>query len=898
MSDELQQQSETHFNQDAKLLGLSIYNRLRLLKDELVLNTERTIEIKKQQNDDKSKVKIAASTLVKNFFILKQSGEIISRSNSYTPHHGKILYKEIYENKILSKPLLLTFPPEGDDAVPFLYLIAPVDATSTKSDFIGAELNTANILGIEMINNSNQVICILSESDTPLYCNNEPNPHWVTSVADKQKSSTNGFYLWQNGEEKQYTAFWSLFLEAHYQVDKWTIVIASRENPAQQSLDSFQSALITVVSLITFIVILLSIPIIRNRILPLESILSATRELAEGKFETRINIKSGDEFQEIGSAINSMTEKLGLQFEYQRALSIISPQMLKAEKATTVFRSIHHQLVQLDAIARIGVVNLDKNNTAPEAFIYPMGKNFPTDFSTPLENKDINDLPKNNWSGQGNDMLKKYPCLQILEPQEQSFYALIPIKREDMLISVIAIELLITDQSIKLLLEQIGDITTNALSNIILSREIKYQANYDSVTHLPNRFLFLDRLEQAISKADRDDTMFAVLFFDLDRFKQINDSLGHTIGDEVLKLVAKRLEKSIRNEDSIARLGGDEFVVIAEAQTMPEGAAILAEKLNRVLEEPYFCRGHELFITGSIGISLYPKDGHDADTLIRNADSAMYRAKNAGANTFHFYSPEMTERAFDRILMEKNLRVALKKSEFEVYYQPQYDLQTFQMIGLEALIRWPHPTLGFIPPFTFIPIAEETGMINEIGAWVMESACRQICLWKQKNELIQRVSVNMSAKQLQQDNLVDLIKETLITTGCNPDWLEIEITESYLMSNPESAILKLEQLRALGVSIAIDDFGTGYSSLSYLKKLPISKLKIDKSFVDDVPTNPDDVAITKAIIALGKSMKMKLIAEGVETIEQQEFLKANGCDEVQGYLYSKPMPVSKLIDSI
>ena len=892
MDEELQKQSENYMHQDAKLLGLSIYNRLRLLKDELQLNTHKTLELFKT-TDENNKNRVVDSTLVESFFLLKSTGEIISNSNSVIPHHGDQLFEQIYNNKILGKPLLLSFSSKIKNEIPYLYLIVPVDSSSTRSDFIGAQLNTANILGIEMIENRDDLVCILSESGLPLYCNKPAKTSWIASVADKQRTTNSGFYLWQ-GDGHHYTAYWSLFLDAHYQVEKWTVVIANSENPAKDAMERFQSVLLTVVSIIGFLVILLSLPIIRSRVLPLERILSATRNLADGKFNAKIEINSGDEFQEIGDAINSMTDKLGQQFEYQSILSIIGPQMLKADNARTVFRIIHHQLNHLQLVIGIGVINLDRENIEPEAFTYPISETFPTNFNKPILFRESSDLPAHIWYGVGKDMLAKYQTLDILKPSLEDTYLLMPVKMDESIIALIAIELKSRDKSIDMLLEQIGDITSNALSNIILSREIKFQANHDSLTNLPNRYLFQDRLNHAIHKAERDNKIFAILFFDLDRFKQINDSLGHTLGDQVLKLVAQRLKKHIRLEDTIARIGGDEFTIIAESLTSPEGAAVLAEKLKTILENPYYCGGHELYVTGSIGISLYPQDGHDADTLVRNADAAMYRAKEDGINSYHFYSPELTERAFERVLMEKNLRNAIRKNEFQLYYQPQFQLKSLKMIGLEALIRWPHPTLGFIPPNTFIPIAEETGLINEIGQWVLEEACAQIFKWHTNGEFSGRVAVNVSIKQLSQPGFIDTVKSVLDATNCKPSWLEIEITEGYLMSDQKSSIQKLKQLQSMGIEIAIDDFGTGYSSLSYLKKLPISKLKIDKSFVDELPNNSDDVAITKAIIALGKSLGLKLIAEGVETSTQKDFLEAEGCDEVQGYLYSKPLSVEKL----
>ena len=423
---------------------------------------------------------------------------------------------------------------------------------------------------------------------------------------------------------------------------------------------------------------------------------------------------------------------------------------------------------------------------------------------------------------------------------------------------------------------------------------LDYLAHHDQLTGLPNRLLFLDRLKQAMHKAERNKERLALLFIDLDRFKHINDSLGHLVGDEVLKIVALRLQAYVRKEDTISRLGGDEFTILLEELHTPTDAAAIAQKFIGLFKQPFIVGDNEFYLSSSIGISIYPDNGAQAEDLLRNADAAMYKAKEQGRNNFQFYTEDMTARALQHVLMENNLRRSIELHEFQLHYQPFVNLHSAEIVGLEALVRWDHPTLGLIQPNDFIPLAEETGLIVALGEWVLASACAQVAAWYGAGLNPGRVAVNLSGNQLQHAGLVEVVTQTLKDTGCKAEWLELEVSEGFYMQEAERSTAVLKQLQALGIELAIDDFGTGYSSLAYLKKLPISKLKIDKSFVRDLPQDADDAAIARAVIALARSMKLKVIAEGVETEEQLAFLKNEGCDEIQGFLYARPMTADKL----
>lgn len=423
---------------------------------------------------------------------------------------------------------------------------------------------------------------------------------------------------------------------------------------------------------------------------------------------------------------------------------------------------------------------------------------------------------------------------------------------------------------------------------------LTYQAHHDSLTDLPNRVLFQDRLEQGILKAKRDKTRLALFFIDLDQFKEINDSYGHDAGDEILKASAQRIKSVLRTHDTLARLGGDEFTIILENITKVEDVSSLANKVLQSLHEPMLVENNMVYFSLSIGISLYPDDGDSAQALLKYADSAMYKAKNDGRNTFRFYSSDMTESAYEKVFMETSLREAIKNEEFVVYYQPQVDAVTDTITGMEALVRWEHPRSGLVSPAAFLPIAETTGLILEIDRWVMKTAMLQVRKWYAQGLEPGVLSLNLTMKQLQDENFVNLFVQLMEETGYQSEWLELEITEGQIMTNPHRTIEILNQLNGIGIDIAVDDFGTGYSSLAYLKKLPIDKLKIDKSFVDNLPLDEEDSVISRIIISLAQNLNLKIIAEGVETKEQKDFLVENGCTHIQGYYYSKPIPSNEM----
>jgi diguanylate cyclase (GGDEF)-like protein len=425
-----------------------------------------------------------------------------------------------------------------------------------------------------------------------------------------------------------------------------------------------------------------------------------------------------------------------------------------------------------------------------------------------------------------------------------------------------------------------------------MQQDLLHLAHHDNLTHLPNRGLFYDRLSQALAQAHRHEWAVGVMFIDLDRFKIVNDTLGHGVGDLLLQQVAKRLSGCIRAEDTVARLGGDEFAVMLPDLADAQDAAAVARKILGALAAPFQLDGHEVFVTASIGIASYPRDSHDADTLIKHADAAMYRAKDLGKNNYQLYSALLSEQAPERLQLESNLRRALERNEFVLHFQPRANLVTGLITGVEALVRWQLPNGSLVAPADFIPLLEETGLIVPAGEWVLRAACAQVRTWQQDGLEPVPIAVNLSARQFHQQDICEVVTRALHDYAVDPRFLELEITESAAMKNAAEATKTLRALKAIGVHIAIDDFGTGYSSLGYLKRFPIDSLKLDRSFVTDLPDNEEDASIAQAVITMAHALKLKVIAEGVENEAQLAFLAAHGCNEMQGYHLSRPLPAA------
>lgn len=435
---------------------------------------------------------------------------------------------------------------------------------------------------------------------------------------------------------------------------------------------------------------------------------------------------------------------------------------------------------------------------------------------------------------------------------------------------------------------------TDVTAAVQSARMIEELARYDSLTGLPNRHMFTEELDRVLTRAKRYERRFAIFFIDLDRFKQVNDNLGHAAGDQLLRTVGSRLSRLLRDADLLARLGGDEFVVITESNCEPATLSKVASRVLNAIAEPMILESRRIEISASVGVAIYPADGADAATLMRAADAAMYQAKGRGKNTFDFFTADLARKAALHYALEGELRCAIDRQQLQLYYQPKVDARNGTIVGLEALLRWLHPERGLLAPGAFIELAEESGLIVPIGRWVLQTACTQMARWIEAGLSPPRCAVNISARQITGNSLVEDLRDAMNDACLPARYLEVEVTESMLMNDPRHAAAVLEAIDRLGVHIAIDDFGTGHSSLAYLKRFPVGTLKVDRSFVKDLPSDGEDMAITRAVVALGQSLGLCVVAEGVETYEQQQCLAAMGCDVLQGYLYGRPSPATSV----
>lgn len=607
-------------------------------------------------------------------------------------------------------------------------------------------------------------------------------------------------------------------------------------------------------SLAAFLIALgLGSALARRMVRPIVSLKNAANALQQGKFNTRVSIPSNDEVGSLATSFNAMGDALG--------------------KAAAVFENTSEGVVIADRNVNIVAVNKAFETITGYTSEEVLNKN-PRVIKSNRHQPAFYDelwstlLDKGIWRGEIWNRRKNGEVFPVWQ----------------------SIRVIYDDNgAVNHFVSVFSDITTIKQSQ----HDLDHLAYHDPLTDLPNRLLFEDRLSHALKRAEREEHQVALLVLDLDRFKNINDSLGHPVGDNLLIETARRLNRLVREEDTVGRLGGDEFVIIIERLNKTADVATLAQKLIDSFNEPHSVDEHQLLVTLSIGISIYPRDGDDVATLVKNADTALYRAKEEGRNCFEHYTDDLTATIRERLALETALRSAIKHEQLEVYYQPVVTLETGKMVGAETLLRWHHPTRGLIMPNNFISLAEDSGQIIQIGAWVLRQACTQARRWLDQGFNIDRIAVNVSGLQIQRGEFVECVQTILTETGLGGRYLELEITENVIMQNTEKAIGVLKQLKAMGIRISIDDFGTGYSSLSYLKQLPIDKFKIDQSFVRDIADDANDKAITRAVNALAQSLQLGVIAEGIETMSQEHFLQQLKCHEGQGYLYSKPLRVAE-----
>jgi len=750
---------------------------------------------------------------------------------------------------------------------------------------------TEELLGADMD------VCVLSVTGAPLHCSAALPPAALADLDRTRKGNPSGELHWSNDGEEWITAYWELFLPSRLTAEPWTIAVTEPRDVALASLASF-NRIVGQAAVLTFalIVILASVQI-RRTLTPLHALLAATERIGSQDFSTRVEIDDSGEFGAVGRALNSMTEELRHQFSSLRALADIDRLILQTAAIETVLETLlarlrslvphgEHLVLLLDGddgdhgrIYRAGVdapILLERvRATAP---LIDWLAATPTGHATDAATLAAQGVALGAWSA------NTAVCITPLLVDGRVAGALLAVgvdgvpfsKREVASIRELAVRV------------------TVALAAGKREAELLRRAHFDPLTGLPNRELLADRLSQAIAQGHRNERRLAVLFLDLDGFKEINDSLGHRNGDELLKETALRLSAVLRDTDTVARLGGDEYAFVLPQIDGPIEAEAIAVKIIEAIKRPFLVDGREAFVSASIGIALCPDDGDTAEELLRRADMAMYSAKDAGKACYRFFAGEMDDQIQERRLLQNDLRRAMNAGEFFLVYQPQREFATRRVVSAEALLRWRHPRRGLVSPVLFIPILEEIGLIKDVGSWVLRTALADLARWRSLDLPLERIAVNVSARQLQDPHFADDVIESIRAHGLEGRDLEVEITEASVVADFHGTNDTLSRLVKYGVRIALDDFGTGYSSLAYLNELVFDTLKIDRGFVINLPAEKS-VAIVKAIIAVAGTLGKKVVAEGIETEMQYRKLAALGCDLGQGYLLSRPLEANAFV---
>ncbi|MDH5601542.1 MAG: EAL domain-containing protein, partial [Gammaproteobacteria bacterium] len=698
------------------------------------------------------------------------------------------------------------------------------------------------------------------------------------------------------------SSYRTLFLKARFNSEKWNIIFTEEKNKIHGPIMDFNKIFLLSSLLTLLVVILLSIIQIRRSLDPLEKLIQGTRHLANRNFNERINIKSSNEFYKLAESFNDMGEQLSKQFSALTTLTNIDQLMLSDPTSENIYLAIFKYIneIKVGKVSTITLINPDSNTTG-NTYIYDNKK--PSEISHErifINEKDFKLLEQSTHSYYkiNDDNHALFTPILKYDIKEAIIFS---VKIDNQLSAFITLGYtnpphLSAEDALQI--KNISDRLAVAISTVARDKKLYKQSYYDNLTGLPNRQLLNSRLEQEISNCIRNGSTLAVLFLDLDRFKKVNDSLGHTIGDELLIEIANRLLKCVRDTDTVARLGGDEFTIILTGSVKNIDISNISDKIINEVSKPFYIRGNEIFTGTSIGISIYPNDGENRVELLKNADTAMYRVKELGRGKHLFFEEQMNIDEMERTSLENDMRNAFVNKEFSLFYQPIIDLESELIVAAETLIRWTHPVRGVVPTEKFISLAEETGFMEEIGDWVLKNACKQFTQWESSGFHINYLAVNVSTRQFLQDNFIEKLYSILSETGMSAEKLELEITEGLLMDERFDSNKILHTLKDKNIKLSIDDFGTGFSSLSYLKRFPLNTLKIDRSFLQDVPHDSDACSIVESIITLGHTLKLKVIAEGIENIQQLEVLKNFNCDFAQGYYFKRPVPADEFAELI
>jgi diguanylate cyclase (GGDEF)-like protein len=817
-----------------------------------------------------------------------------------TLEHIPQLTTQQREHLRLGKTLVTLLPGKQGEAD--ILMIRMLDPDNPAGGLMVGRLSADSIRPLESLTPGDTSLQLFGPDNRVLYASTGADPAVGARLARLVTTAISGHFEWRSGATNHLASYWSLFTKSEFSLPYVVVVASQPEDDVLAPVAGFRTLYFPGLLLSILVVSLVSANRIRGKLAPLLTLRDATRRVAGGDFNSKVEVSSNDEIAELGNAFNTMTETLEMQFTSISAMAEIDRLILSSFDTRYIISTVLCRAGELTPCSVAAVLEFDKGGGG--AALLSTRGNAPEgetrEHQVPVSDEEIRQFQQHPHGMMFACDDRCPPWLDRLQEYRANRFLMLPTFVKQRLAAVLifgydAGHILHDDDREQL--RKFADHVAVALSNASWEERLYHQAHYDSLTNLPNRALLKDRLEQAIARAQRSDASVGVMFVDLDRFKLVNDSLGHAAGDRLLQEVAGLLLHSVRSVDTVVRFGGDEFVlVIADIDRRNDVVAELGVIAGKILanahEEIRLC-DHTVQAEASIGIALYPKDGTTPDELVKHADTAMYHAKAQGRGCYRFFAPELNATATRRLNMEQELRRAMENNEFRVYYQPKFDCTTGLLSGAEALVRWQHPQKGIVPPDEYISLAEETGQIQQIGEWVLRSACRQIKMWRDAGLPAFRIAVNLSPRQFRDADISATVAQILRSCELDASALELEVTEGAVMENALDSIEKLKRLNSMGVRLSVDDFGTGYSSLNYLKTLPIHTLKIDHSFIVDMLADPRAEAIVSTIIVLAHNLGLDVVAEGVETEQQKLKLQKWHCDELQGFLFSPPIPADK-----
>lgn len=746
-------------------------------------------------------------------------------------------------------------------------------------------------------------LCVVQPPDQMLTCSVTAPKALLSAAIRDPAPDMRGVLQWRDGDAEHVAGYYRLALKPAFLAPEWMVLASQPRAEAVAPYEAFLRIFAPSVVLAVLLVVALTLTQVRRNLVPLERLLDGTRRLSARQFDGRIPVEQGDEFGELAEAFNTMSSRLGSQFRALTALSEMDRALLGGAGIDAVVGMMLRRLPDIVAVDAAGVAIMDPSGQPlARAYLRESGRDTPVSQTRiVLSTGEIEELRRERdlLRLRAGDGSRNY--LAGMQTLGMSAYVVLPVVWKERLAGmlVLARRTAVEVASADLVhVREFRDRLGVALSTAARDEQLYTQTHYDALTGLPNRFHFRDHLTQQIVAASRSQTRLAVLWIDLDRFKDVNDSAGHSVGDALLIKLADRMRRRSHDGCFIARLGGDEFAIAVQVPAGSDGVQACVEELQRVLAEPFAIEGEERYLSASVGIAMYPHDADTTDALLKNAETAMYRAKSDGRNTIVYFEERMNVEARSRAELERDMRRGIARLEFELYYQPQLDLRSGAVSGAEALIRWNHPQRGLLAPGHVIDVAEAVGLIEPLGRWILMHACEQCAELRARGVPLDRVSVNISAKQLKQADFLSYVERVLRDSGLPPHCLELEITETLLMTWEHDVDEKFAALRDLGVRLAMDDFGTGYSSLAYLRQFPFDVVKIDRSFIRDIEDNAESRAIAAAAIALARALRKEVVAEGVETEGQLAILNELGCELIQGYYFARPMPYARLSEFV